>query len=202
MPSPYFGFYTETIPLTVPSSIEVQNTAIVSQTRNPFTGQTIQYSWGVQYKEISVSLPPMYQSDANYWLTFFDTINGTANVFSFNGNTCRMFPYELTFCTGVVASSASTTVALSSNASSVDGFYIGQTILIDYGTGSGQTNYITAYVGSSRTATVSTAWSTNPDTTSIFSIPRYFRLKSPTSQWSVKEGVIYYFTFECQEVII
>jgi hypothetical protein len=44
------------------------------------------------------------------------------------------------------------------------------TIKIVGGTGAGQSRTITAYNGSTKVATISSAWTTNPDTTSIYSI--------------------------------
>jgi len=48
--------------------------------------------------------------------------------------------------------------------------YVGQTIRIIGGTGAGQTATINAYNTSTRTANISTNWSTTPDTTSTYSI--------------------------------
>ena len=43
-----------------------------------------------------------------------------------------------------------------------------QVIFILSGTGAGQTNRITAYDGSTKVATVGTAWVTQPDNTSVY----------------------------------
>ena len=53
--------------------------------------------------------------------------------------------------------------------SNINDFYNGETIYIVSGTGAGQLRQITDYVGSTRVATVA-AWTTNPDTTSVYSI--------------------------------
>jgi hypothetical protein len=68
------------------------------------------------------------------------------------------------------SSGTGTTIVFPAGASSVNSFYNGQTIKITAGTGSGQTRLISAYVGISRTATVSTTWTTPPDNTSVFTI--------------------------------
>jgi hypothetical protein len=203
MPSSYKGFTTISIPVTVPTSIEVQNNAIVAQSRNPFTGQTQQFSWNVQYKEISVSLPPMVSSDAQPWLGFFDTLNGTQNVFSFPAPVVLQFPYELSVATGFTASATSSTITLSSyGTSTVNDAYKNDVIEIAQGTGTGQAVTITGYVGSTHTATVTPSFTTTPDTTSVFTVPRFFRLKTPNAKWSIKSpGALYYITFECTEVI-
>lgn len=68
------------------------------------------------------------------------------------------------------AGSTSTTIRLATGASTTDNIYNGMYVLITSGTGSGQTRQITSYVGSTRTATVSQAWTTTPDATSVYSV--------------------------------
>ena len=65
--------------------------------------------------------------------------------------------------------STSTTIILASTASATDDIYNNMTVYISSGTGSGQIKTITDYVGSTKTATVST-WTTNPDTTSVYEV--------------------------------
>ncbi|MGG2324633.1 hypothetical protein, partial [Salmonella enterica] len=43
-------------------------------------------------------------------------------------------------------------------------------VTITSGTGAGQTRIITAYVGSTKVATVNATWQTNPDATSVYTI--------------------------------
>jgi len=62
------------------------------------------------------------------------------------------------------------TITLHSGASSNDDIYNGSTIKITGGTGSGQTRIISDYVHSSKVATVSENWTTQPDNTSTFTI--------------------------------
>ena len=71
---------------------------------------------------------------------------------------------------GTAAAGASTTITLDAFASATNGEYIGQTITITSGVGSGQSRVITAYDGTTKVATVSTAWVTNPTNTSVYSI--------------------------------
>ena len=83
---------------------------------------------------------------------------------------------ELPMLTGTLASATSTTVVLPSGASTVDSFYLSgnpandPTINIISGTGVSQERVITAYVGSTKTATVTPAWTITPDNTSVFAI--------------------------------
>lgn len=201
--STYFNFPVVSIPATVPSSLEISNTRLVAQAVNPFTHQTQQYDWQVEYKEISVSLPPMVQTDAAAWLGFFDALDGTANVFSFTPQVCAYFPYELTISTGFVVSGSGTSIVLNSyGVSTTDDIYDGQSISIASGTGAGQTANITGYVGGTQTATIDTALGTPLDTTSVFVIPKYWRMKTPTAKWSIKTGRTYFFVFEATEVVV
>ncbi|KAA3664181.1 MAG: hypothetical protein DWQ04_07030 [Chloroflexi bacterium] len=62
------------------------------------------------------------------------------------------------------------TITLDASASAVDDEYNDMAITIVSGTGAGQTRYISDYVGSTKVATVGSAWSTQPDATSVFRI--------------------------------
>lgn len=72
--------------------------------------------------------------------------------------------------TGTAQSGTSTTIVLATGASSTDDAYNGMYVTITGGTGSGQVRFITDYVGSTRTATVNSAWATNPNNTSTYSL--------------------------------
>jgi len=65
---------------------------------------------------------------------------------------------------------AASTITLDAGASGVDDEYNTQYIYIVSGTGAGQRRQITDYVGASKVATVGSAWTTNPDATSVFRI--------------------------------
>lgn len=68
------------------------------------------------------------------------------------------------------AGSTSTTIKLAAAASSTDDAYTAMYVTITGGTGSGQTKLITDYVGSTKVATVDSAWTTTPDATSTYSL--------------------------------
>jgi len=65
---------------------------------------------------------------------------------------------------------AATTITLDAAASAVNDFYNDMYVTIMSGTGVGQSKRITDYVGSTKVATVASAWSTNPDATSVFRV--------------------------------
>lgn len=64
----------------------------------------------------------------------------------------------------------SATITLDSSASSTDDLYNGSTIRTTGGTGSGQTRVISDYNGTSKVATVSVAWTTQPASDTTFTI--------------------------------
>lgn len=72
------------------------------------------------------------------------------------------------FETGTAQAGAASTITLRSGASSVTDYFKDQVIFIKSGTGALQTNRINAYNGTTKVATVSTAWATQPDATSVY----------------------------------
>jgi hypothetical protein len=65
---------------------------------------------------------------------------------------------------------ASTTITLDTGATATDNLYNGNIVAIIAGTGTGQNRVITGYVGSTRVATVDSAWVVTPDATSVFAL--------------------------------
>ncbi len=132
------------------------------------------------FKKVSdANMPGIYEFDppnaafvagANFnEVTFFFQATGTANkaykVFISSGTSSN----EIIHSGTMQAGSTGTTAVLDTGASAVDSTYNFTVLSIVGGTGSGQSRAITAYVGSTRTATVST-WTTTPDNTSVFNI--------------------------------
>lgn len=68
---------------------------------------------------------------------------------------------------GFAQAATSTTVTLPTTASAVDSYYNGALLCVTGGTAVGQTRIITAYNGTTKVATVSRAFQTTPDTTSV-----------------------------------
>jgi len=71
-------------------------------------------------------------------------------------------PEPVLFDYVVVGSATSTTVTFSSGASGDDDAYVTWEIEVTSGAGSGQKRYISAYDGSTKTATITVAWGTQP----------------------------------------
>lgn len=71
---------------------------------------------------------------------------------------------------GTAQAGDASTITIASAAVSADNYYDGNIIQIVAGTGVGQSKIISSYVGSTRVATVSEAWATQPDNTSVYII--------------------------------
>lgn len=71
---------------------------------------------------------------------------------------------------GTAQAGAGGSITLATTAVAVDSFYNGLRVRITAGTGSGQETGISGYTGATRVATVSPAWTTAPDATSVYEI--------------------------------
>jgi len=84
------------------------------------------------------------------------------------------------FSSGTAQAGAATSITLVSGASAVNDYYKNCLIDIVAGTGIGQTRFCTAYVGSTKVATVTT-WATNPDNTSVYVIRGFDAIPGATA---------------------
>lgn len=71
---------------------------------------------------------------------------------------------------GTAQAGAASTITLSAAASALASLFIGNTIELTGGTGSGQERTITDYNGSTKVARVDSAWTTPPDATSTYEV--------------------------------
>ena len=72
--------------------------------------------------------------------------------------------------TGTAQAGSADTITLDAGASGTDDFFVGMVIRITSGTGADQLRMIIKYVGSTKVATVSRAYVTPPDATSVFRV--------------------------------
>jgi hypothetical protein len=101
----------------------------------------------------------------------------------------RVFREQLSGDEGTAQSgSTSTTLKLRSGASFSDDAYNNLTIQIISGTGAGQSKTITDYVGSTKVATVNSAWTTTPNNTSVYKIGSGLPVGTGTTQALVVSG--------------
>jgi prepilin-type N-terminal cleavage/methylation domain-containing protein len=87
--------------------------------------------------------------------------------------------FQSSFCgdgtAGTAQGGTATSITLAapsatSTTSRINNLYSGMTIRIISGTGAGQSNQISTYAGTTYIATVTTPWTTNPDSTSVYAI--------------------------------
>lgn len=113
--------------------------------------------------------------------------------------------------TGLAVAATTTTITLPAAASAVDGYYNGMEVYITANTGAGQRRVVSGYVGATRVATLTAAWTVIPDTTSSYQISglsvtvdtglgvqyndpatsgkaEYIRIGSEIIQYTVKSG--------------
>jgi len=72
--------------------------------------------------------------------------------------------------TGDAQAGGASTITLASGASALDDYYNGMEVYIYANTGAGQRRIVQSYVGATRVATVTVAWSVVPDTTSSYEV--------------------------------
>ena len=89
---------------------------------------------------------------------------------------------------GTAQAGAGSTITLRAAASAVDDMYTGAYITTTGGTGSGQVRKISDYVGATKVATVSVAWTTNPDATTTYSITPGWEDQESWSQLSIAKS--------------
>lgn len=106
-----------------------------------------------------------------------DMVNGLkANIGQIHRGGTESSPiYKGTYTHTVVRANtaqagAASTITLDASASASDDTYNGMGITITSGTGVDQVREITDYVGATKVATVDSAWSTQPDSSSVFEI--------------------------------
>jgi hypothetical protein len=123
-------------------------------------------------------------------------VESNSNFNHIHGNTVRQ---SSRFFAGTATAGGSTTVTLPATRNTTyDDFYNGMTIRVLSGTGSGQTKTISDYVAATGVVTVSSAWSTNPDGTSVVQItlaarPRYgIRLNNDCNLNKVTDNDCFY----------
>lgn len=129
---------------------------------------------------VSVAYSPV--SGASESLTLYEYHDGTlkrmtgvrGNVaFELDAGSSGQATFTLTGHTkmrGTAQAGGASTITLASTYSATNDVYNGQKITITSGTGAGQSKTISAYVGATKVATVSVAWSVVPDSTSIYEI--------------------------------
>ena len=107
--------------------------------------------------------------------------SGTSQI-TLSGGTVSLIPGQNPIVlTGTAQGGASGSITLAAGASATDNLYRWSLITIQSGTGAGQTRAISNYVGSTKVASVTPAWITNPDATSVYNIDGEYMPQVDTS---------------------
>lgn len=96
---------------------------------------------------------------------------------------------------GVAVAGGASTITLAVGASAVDNTYRPLRIRLTGGTGNGQVRIITGYVGATKVATVTPAWTTPPDATSAYSIDAQAAYSPVSSGIESATNYFYYMGF-------
>jgi hypothetical protein len=96
------------------------------------------------------------------------TVGGSATGVIIPAMTIQLRGESIALRSSIAQAGGPSTCTLDAAASSGDNFYTGNVLAIVGGTGAGQARMITAYVGSTKVATVDRAWATNPASGSVF----------------------------------
>ena len=142
------GTYEEITPIIVPQRVDVRGDG-----------------------ERSTIIRPVDPTKDIFWLNNNCLITNMGFE-NYTASACA-FP-ELTIRSATAQSGTANTITLDTSSDSLTSYYNEMQIEILSGTGSGQTKTISAYDGSTKIATVDSAWSVTPNSTSVFkiSIPR------------------------------
>lgn len=110
---------------------------------------------------------------------------GASDYNMLHGNMVR---HSERYFTGTATAGGAATVTLPANASIYDDWYNDKIVAITSGTGSGQTRTISDYNGTTKVATVSLAWDTQPDATSVVEIRNVNRITKGITFSATSDG--------------
>lgn len=161
----YNSFSTPTILNTLKASYPLQNV-------NSITGVTTNSDYTLPVGS------PLINAGSNgnhIGAEGIGTTQTTSDVWSTTGSTYRnIIKYGTTLIRDQISkvpqTATTNTITLSTSASTVSEEYTNFRIYISTGVGSGQTNVISAYDGSTKIATVASGWTITPDTSSVYEI--------------------------------
>jgi hypothetical protein len=119
---------------------------------------------GAVSQPLLIGLNAVNNQSSTAFVSSVPTVAGTigANLLQVNGVAVAPDP--------TAQAGAASTITLASADTSGTNAYVNRKITITGGTGIGQSRYITAYVSSTKVATVDHAWDTTPDATSTYAL--------------------------------
>ena len=148
------GTYTEITPIIIPQNVQVQGSGERTCIIKPQTTSN-----------------NVFYVNNNSYVTGFKFVDYTGAAVSFPTTTLE---------TGTAQAGGANTITLNSGASTYTNYYNSMTVTITSGTGSGQSANIVSYNGTTKVATVDANWSTQPTSSSVYSLSIPLR-NSPAS---------------------
>lgn len=127
---------------------------------------------------ISSAFPSITEIAEKVWTKDISLLGGASYI-----NTAGASVAAMATRTNVAQGGGASTITLDQGASQINDFYTTQYIVLIGGTGVGQSRRISGYVGSTRVATMDAAWSTAPDSSSVFAVLPFFNVATPSSIW-------------------
>lgn len=107
-------------------------------------------------------------------ITAYNTGNQQATVATWTTNPDDTSTYAIApLLQGTATGGSTNTITFANGSSFINSFYRDMVITTTGGTGAGQSRLISAYAGATKTATVSTDWTTAPDSTTTYAITPY-----------------------------
>ena len=95
--------------------------------------------------------------------------SGTAQLLVSSGLVSMIAAQNPSVLSGTASAGGASTITLAGGVAT-DNYYRHLVVIITSGTGAGQANIISSYVGSTKVATMVSAWITQPDNTSVFTV--------------------------------
>jgi hypothetical protein len=138
------GTYTEITPIIIPQNVQVQGSGERTCIIKPTTTSN-----------------NVFYVNNNSYVTGFKFVDYTGAAVSFPTTTLE---------TGTAQAGGANTITLNSGASTYTNYYNSMTVTITSGTGSGQSANIVSYNGATKVATVDANWSTQPTSSSVYSL--------------------------------
>jgi hypothetical protein len=138
------GTYTEITPIIIPQNVQVQGSGERTCIIKPQTTSN-----------------NVFYVNNNSYVTGFKFVDYTGAAVSFPTTTLE---------TGTAQAGGANTITLNSGASTYTNYYNSMTVTITSGTGSGQSANIVSYNGTTKVATVDANWSTQPTSSSVYSL--------------------------------
>ena len=138
------GTYTEITPIIIPQNVQVQGSGERTCIIKPQTTSN-----------------NVFYVNNNSYVTGFKFVDYTGAAVSFPTTTLE---------TGTAQAGGANTITLNSGASTYTNYYNSMKVTITSGTGSGQSANIVSYNGTTKVATVDANWSTQPTSSSVYSL--------------------------------